>query len=81
VSRPDLLTAVLALVPREDRQPDGRVFAGVTQAPLRTDLGRACKAAGVPRFNLHDLRHRRISLWVRRACHWPMSAPGPGTPG
>jgi integrase len=28
---------------------------------LRTDLGRACKAAGVPRFNLHDLRHRFIS--------------------
>jgi len=29
---------------------------------MRTDLGRACRAAGVARFGLHDLRHRWISL-------------------
>jgi integrase len=34
----------------------------VPPARARTDLGRACKAAGVPRFNLHDLRHRFITL-------------------
>ena len=62
---PDLFAAVLALVPREDRDPDGPVFAGVAQAPLRTDLGRACKATGVPRFGLHDLRHR----WISRRLH------------
>jgi integrase len=29
---------------------------------LRTAIGRACTAAGVPAFSPHDLRHRRISL-------------------
>ena len=33
------------------------------QAKLRTDLARACKAAGIPLYSPHDLRHRRISLW------------------
>jgi integrase len=61
----DLFSRVLDLVPREDREPDVAVFAGVAQAPLRTDLDRACKATGVPRFGLHDLRHRRTSLWRR----------------
>ena len=32
---------------------------------MRTDLGRACRAAGVPRFGLHDLRHR----WISRRLH------------
>ena len=32
---------------------------------MRTDLGRACKAAGVARFGLRDLRHRRLSLRIR----------------
>lgn len=41
------------------------MFAGVAQAPLRTDLGRACRATGTPLFGLHDLRHRRLSLWHR----------------
>ena len=29
---------------------------------FRTQLGRACTAAGIPLFSPHDLRHRRISL-------------------
>lgn len=33
---------------------------------LRTAIGRACKAAGVPVFSPHDLRHRRISLLHRQ---------------
>ncbi len=60
----DLFGRVLALTPREDRDPDGLVFPDATQARMRTDLGRACKAAGVARFGLHDLRHRRCSLWL-----------------
>jgi integrase len=61
----DLFTRMLALVPREDRDAAAPVFAGAEQARMRTELGRACKAAGVPRFGLHDLRHRRLSLWHR----------------
>jgi integrase len=57
----DLLDAIVALTPREDRDLDAPIFPHAEQARLRTDLGRACKAAGVPRFNLHDLRHRFIS--------------------
>lgn len=55
----DLLDAIVALVPREDRDLDAPIFPHAEQARLRPDLGRACKAAGVPR--LHDLRHRFIS--------------------
>jgi integrase len=58
-----LLDAVLDAVPREDRDLDGQVFAGLDADALRTSLGRACKAAGVPAFSPHDLRHRRASLW------------------
>jgi integrase len=58
----ELLAAIRGLVPREDRVADAAIFAGATQERMRTDLGRACKAAGVPRFGPHDLRHRWISL-------------------
>ena len=59
---PELFDAVTALVPREDRTADRPVFQGVTADRLRTAIGRACTAAGVPAFSPHDLRHRRISL-------------------
>lgn len=61
----DLFAMIIARVPREDRDPESPVFPGATQARMRTDLGRACKAAGVASFGLHDLRHRRLSLWHR----------------
>ena len=60
---PDLFAAVLARVPREDREPAGAVFADLTQARLRTDIARACRATGTPLWSPHDLRHRRLSLW------------------
>jgi integrase len=31
---------------------------------------RACKAAGVPRFTPHDLRHRRVSLLHGQGRTW-----------
>jgi hypothetical protein len=43
--------AVVELVPREDRDLDGQVFAGAGADRLRTAIGRACKAAGVPAFS------------------------------
>ena len=55
--------AVAALVPREDRDLDRQVFAGFGADRLRTAITRACKAAGVPAFSPHDLRHRRATLW------------------
>lgn len=55
--------AVCRLVPREDRDPAARVFAGFDGDAYRTELTRACKAAGVPAFTPNDLRHRRASLW------------------
>jgi integrase len=52
------------------------MFPESKSAALRTAIGRACKAAGVPEFSPHDLRHRRISVlhlqgmpWVRIGEH------------
>lgn len=66
----ELFATVIALVPREDRDPADRVFPDTGQAQLRTAIARACKAAGVPRFSPHDLRHRRISLWHHQGVPW-----------
>jgi integrase len=59
---PELFQAVTALVAREDRTPDRRVFQGFGSDRFRAAVTRACTAAGVPAFSPHDLRHRRISL-------------------
>ena len=58
------------LGPREDRDPEAQLFAGSSADALRTAIGRACKAAGVPLFSPHDLRHRRISLMHLRGVPW-----------
>ena len=60
-SRPSSSTPSCALVPRDDRIPDRRVFQGFGGDRFRTAVTRACTAAGVPAFSPHDLRHRRIS--------------------
>jgi integrase len=65
-----LFSAVLELVPRDDRTPARRVFQGFTADRLRTAIARACTAAGVPAFSPHDLRHRRISLEHLRGQPW-----------
>lgn len=59
----ELLELVTSAVPREDREIDGQVFAGFGADRFRTAIARACKAAGVPVFSPHDLRHRRATLW------------------
>jgi integrase len=59
----DLWQKILdGLPPREDRHEGMTLFPGVTADRLRTAIARACRAAGVPVFSPHDLRHRRISL-------------------
>jgi integrase len=72
VELPDVLAEAIeaTLPPREDRDPDARLFAGVSGDRLRTAIVRACKAAGVPAFSPHDLRHRRISLLHRQGRTW-----------
>jgi integrase len=59
----ELFDAVTALVPREDRDLAAQVFAGFGADRFRTALTWVCKAAAVPAFSPHDLRHRRATLW------------------
>jgi integrase len=72
VELPDVLAEAIEamLPPREDRDPEARLFAGVGADRLRTAIARACKASGVPVFSPHDLRHRRISLLHRQGRTW-----------
>jgi integrase len=58
------------LGPREDRGTEARLFAGSGADALRTSIAKACRAAGVPLFSPHDLRHRRISLSHLRGVPW-----------
>jgi integrase len=68
---PDLADAIEQNIgPREDRDLDARIFAGTGADALRTSIAKACRAAGVPLFSPHDLRHRRISLLHLRGMPW-----------
>jgi len=49
--------------PREDRDLHAQVFDRFGADRFRTSITRACKAAGIPAYSPHDLRHRRASLW------------------
>jgi integrase len=71
VSPPDVvLSAVLALRAREDRDHAAQVLNGFDQAAFRTSLTRACRAAGIPHFSPHDLRHRRVSRLHADGLSW-----------
>jgi integrase len=66
---PDWLMGVLLdSCPPEDRTATTPLFPWVhavehpRQAANRT-MRDACKAAGIPHYHPHDLRHRRLSLW------------------
>jgi integrase len=68
---PVLADAIEAtLPPRKDRDPAARLFASSGADALRTAIGKACKALGIPTFSPHDLRHRRISLLHARGTPW-----------
>jgi integrase len=58
------------LAPREDRDPTALLFPESGADALRTAIAKACKAAGVPLWSPHDLRHRRISLLHLRGVPW-----------
>jgi integrase len=63
-------TIEASLPPRDDRDVAAPLFPAVTADRLRTAIARACRAAGVPVFSPHDLRHRRISLLHRQGRSW-----------
>lgn len=58
-----LMEVLLATVPPDDRTPERRIFPGLNEGTMRDAIGRASRAAGIPRYSPHDLRHRRGSLW------------------
>jgi integrase len=72
VELPNVLAEAIeaTLPPREDRDLHAPLFPGVGADRLRTAIARACKAAGIPAFSPHDLRHRRISLLHRHGRSW-----------
>jgi integrase len=72
VELPDALAEAIerTLPPREDRNPDARLFSGSGADALRTAIGKASKALAIPTFSPHDLRHRRISLLHRQGRSW-----------
>jgi integrase len=58
-----LMAEIDASCPIDDRTPERRVFAGFTPDVAKNVMARACRAAGIPHYHPHDLRHRRLSLW------------------
>jgi integrase len=72
VDLPDDLAEAIehTLPPREDRNPDARLFAASGADAIRTSIAKACRAAGIPLWSPHDLRHRRISLLHRQGRTW-----------
>jgi integrase len=70
IDLPDVLADAIeaSIGPREDRDPEARLFAASGADALRTSITKACRAAAVQLFSPHDLRHRRISLLHLRGC-------------
>lgn len=48
---------------RDDVAPDERLF-GFTKHFLVHEMDRGCKASGVKRIRIHDLRHSHVSLLI-----------------
>ena len=63
---PRLWADLERLVPRDDRDPDARVFPGLNDSTLRMAMRRVSTSAGIPLYSPHDLRHRYITLLIRQ---------------
>lgn len=61
---PELLDEIVDLCSLEDRARDRKVFDRLTDAVIYKDCVLACRDAGIAHYHPHDLRHRRISLWI-----------------
>jgi integrase len=60
---PWLMELLLDTVPPDDRVPARKLFLELKEGAMRDSMMRACRAAGIPGYSPHDLRHRRGSLW------------------
>jgi integrase len=60
---PWLMEVLLQAVPPDDRTAERKLFPGLSEGTMRDAIGRASRAAGLPLYSPHDLRHRRGSLW------------------
>jgi integrase len=59
-----LMVEIQETCPLDDRTPERRVFPGFTPAVAGNVMWRSCKAAGIPQFSPHDLRHRYASVKI-----------------
>jgi Phage integrase family len=60
-----IMEAIAETCPPDDRTPERRVFLGFFPDVAKNVMARACKAAGIPHFHPHDLRHRYASVKIR----------------
>jgi integrase len=60
-----LMDEITETCPPDDRTPERRVFQGFSPDVAKNVIARACKAAGIPHFHPHDLRHRYASVKLR----------------
>jgi integrase len=60
-----LMVEVQETCPPDDRLCERRVFQGFSADVAKNVMARACKAAGIPHFHPHDLRHRYASVKLR----------------
>jgi integrase len=50
-------------LPRRSTKSSRRVFPGFSVDGAEKAMASACKAAGIPRYSAHSLRHRRATIW------------------
>jgi integrase len=60
-----IMEAIAETTPPDDRTPERRVFAGFSPDVAKNVMARGCKAAGIPHFSPHDMRHRYASVKLR----------------
>jgi integrase len=59
----DEVARALQMSPPDDRTETRHLFPGLNEGAMRNALARVSRAAGLPVYSPHDLRHRRGSLW------------------
>lgn len=61
----ELLADIAAATPPDDRTPERCVFQA-TPTAVHSAMRRACQSSGIAHYHPHDLRHRWISMQVKR---------------